>query len=187
MSGNHNNTPMIKQNNIFRFITMMLLMIIGSWTSVWGYGETKSYVYQNAGEKSASDWGNIIWTDANSAEVSFWATKNMGTAFGDLRVDAYINGSWTEILRIKVEDLKKNKYKPFSIDVTGRNVSGLRFKNEGSYTRTIKDIKVTRATNITATTTSIDFGTRTINDASITKTASFTSVSYTHLTLPTKA
>ena len=153
---------------------MLLLMIIGSWTSVWGYGETTSYVYQNAGDKSASDWGNIIWTDANSAVVSFQATKNMATAVGDLRVDAYINGSWTEILSIKVGDLEKNSYKPFSIDVTGRNVSGLRFTNEGSYTRKIKDIRVTRATNITATTTSIDFGTRTINDASITKTASFT-------------
>ena len=151
---------------------MLLLMIIGSWTSVWGYGETTSYVYQNAGDKSASDWGNIIWTDANSAVVQ--ATKNMATAVGDLRVDAYINGSWTEILSIKVGDLEKNSYKSFSIDVTGRNVSGLRFTNEGSYTRKIKDIRVTRATNITATTTSIDFGTRTINDASITKTASFT-------------
>ena len=151
---------------------MMLLMIIGSWTSVWGYGETKSYVYQNAGEKSASDWGNIIWTDANSAEVSFWATKNMGTAVGDLRVDAYINGSWTEILSIKVGDLEKNKYKPFSIDVTGRNVSGLRFTNEGSYTRKIKDIKVTRATNITATTASLAFDSQSIG-TSTTKTASF--------------
>lgn len=151
----------------------MLLMIIGSWTSVWGYGENTSYVYQNAGEKSASDWGNIIWTDANSAEVSFQAKKSAATAIGDLRVDAYINGSWTEILRIKKEELSKNTYKSFSVDVTGRNVSGLRFKNEGTYTRKIKDIKVTRATNITATTTSIDFGTRTINDASITKTASF--------------
>lgn len=157
---------------LHRMLLTILLCLVG-WGEAWAYGETTSYVYQNAGEKSASDWGNIIWTDANSALVSFQATKSMASAVGDLRVDAYINGSWTEILRIKVGELEKNKYKPFSIDVTGRNVSGLRFKNEGSYTRKIMDIRVKRATNITATTTSIDFGTRTINDASITKTASF--------------
>ena len=162
----------MKIQTIYKTITLSLLMMIFGAVRVMGYGESTSYVYQNAGEKNASNWGEIKWTDSNCATVIFDATKDMATAVGDLRVDAYINGSWVEIRSIKVGELEKNKYKPFSIDVTGKNITGLKFTNEGSYTRKVRNIQVTRATNITATTTSINFGTQAVN-ASSTKPADF--------------
>lgn len=156
---------------LHRVLLTAMLCLMG-WGEVWAYGDKPSYVYQNTSEKSASGWGEIKWEDPNSATVIFEATKNMYTAVGALRVDAYINGSWTEIRSIAVDELSKNNFKQFTIDVNGKNITGLKFTNEGSYTRTIKNIYVTRATNITATTTSLAFGSQSIG-ASTEKKASF--------------
>ena len=103
----------MKIQTTYKTITLSLLMMIFGAVRVMGYGESTSYVYQNAGEKKASDWGEIKWTDSNCATVIFDATKDMATAVGDLRVDAYINGSWVEIRRINVGELQKNNYKQF--------------------------------------------------------------------------
>ena len=101
----------MKIQTTYKTITLSLLMMIFGAVRVMGYGETTSYVYQKSGENSASGWGEITWKDPNCATVIFDATKNMSTAVGNLRVDAYINGSWVEIRSIKVGELEKNKYK----------------------------------------------------------------------------
>ncbi len=160
---------------------MMLLMIIGSWMSVWGYGDNTSYVLEDLSEReflSPNNTGNYTvngpaHTLTFQAKRTRWGltSSNNGNFFAQYSTN---NGSnWTDVKQIDLPD--RGQWYDFSC-IIPENTTHIRFieKTGGGGYKQVQNVRVTRATNITATTTSIDFGTRTINDASIAKTASFT-------------
>lgn len=160
---------------------MMLLMIIGSWTSVWGYGENTSYVLEDLTEReflSPNNTGNYTingpaHTLTFEAKRTRWGltSSNNGNFYAQYSTD---NGrNWTDVQEIDLPD--RATWYNFSC-IIPENTTHIRFieKAGGGGYKQVRNVRVTRPTNITATTTSINFGTRTINDASITKTASFT-------------
>lgn len=159
----------------------MLLMITGSWMSVWGYGENTSYVLEDLSEReflSPNNTGNYTvigpaHTLTFQAKRTRWGltSSNNGNFFAQYSTN---NGSnWTDVKQIDLPD--RGQWYDFSC-IIPENTTHIRFieKTGGGGYKQVQNVRVTRATNITATTTSIDFGTRTINDASIAKTASFT-------------
>lgn len=95
----------------------------------------------------------------------------MSTAIGDLNIMVSTDGSnWTTFKSIGVGELNKNSYKSFSYDLNNTNIRYVRFDNGGSYKRYYKNVKITRATTFSTTTTSLDFGTiHRINSAGTTK------------------
>ena len=83
----------------------------------------------------------------------------MSTAVGDLNIMVSTDGSnWTTFKSIEVGELNKNSYKSFSYDLNNTNIRYVRFDNGGSYKRYYKNVKITRATTFSTTTTSLAFG-----------------------------
>ena len=123
------------------------------------------YVLNESAESKVTDWGGLKEYDLSGpgATLTFDAHKSMATAVGKLRIDQYVNNEWKEIYSIKVGDLKKNSFSSFSCSVSS-DAKKIRFCNEGSYNRTIKNIKVTMATyadapaasSLTAPTATVD-------------------------------
>lgn len=105
------------------------------------------YVLSESAESKVTNWGGLKEYDLSGpgATLTFDAHKSMATAVGNLRIDQYVNNEWKEIYSIKVGDLKKNSFSSFSCSVSS-DAKKIRFCNEGSYNRTIKNIKVTMAT-----------------------------------------
>lgn len=133
------------------------------------------YVYYNASEFSVSSWGEsseMSLSDTDAADsISFQASKNMGTAVDPLIVYQLVNGSWGEVTRIKVGDIAKDKFKSFGPFALNRAATKIKFKG-GSYTRTIKDLKVTMAQYIeNPSATAVDCGTGALH---VTTSQSFT-------------
>lgn len=105
------------------------------------------YVLSESAESKVTNWGGLKEYDLSGpgATLTFDAHKSMTTAVGNLRIDQYVNNEWKEIYSIKVGNLKKNSFSSFSCSVSS-DAKKIRFCNEGSYNRTIKNIKVTMAT-----------------------------------------
>lgn len=163
---------------LHRVLLTILLCLVG-WGEAWGYGETTSYVLEDTSKEYSLFTiaeGSALQLSGPGKQLSFrsrstttiWGT----TGKGPIRVEASTdNGStWKEIYNTNVT----KDYATYTCDINA-DVTHIRFITTvgATLTKYYRDIYVTRATNITATTTSIDFGTRTINDAAITKTASF--------------
>lgn len=178
MSDSHANTSMMRQNNLFRFVTMMLLMIIGSWMSVWGYGEKTSYVLEDLTEREFLSPNNTGKYTINGpahtltfeAKRTRWGltSSNDGYFYAQYSTD---NGSkWTDVQKIDLPD--RATWYNFSC-IIPENTTHIRFieKVGGGY-KQVRNVRVTRATNITATTTSLSFDSQSIG-TSTTKTASF--------------
>ena len=106
----------------------------------------------DVGVGSTSD--NYTWSIANVAgTLSFEACKSMATAVGDLEIYACKAGNWEKIQTIGVGSLDRDSYKSFSYTLDPQ-VTGIRFKNAGSYTRHIQNLKVTRLPLYLTTSTS---------------------------------
>ena len=106
----------------------------------------------DVGVGSTSD--NYTWSVANVAgTLSFEACKSMATAVGDLEIYACKAGNWEKIQTIGVGSLDRDSYKSFSYTLDPQ-VTGIRFKNAGSYTRHIQNLKVTRIPLYLTTSTS---------------------------------
>lgn len=103
--------------------------------------------------------GEFTWNGINAANIlSFEAGKNMATAIGDFEVYAKIENNWKKIQTIKVGDLDGSwgnvSYKPFTYQL-GSNVSGIRFKNAGDYSRYVRNIRITRNEHLTPSSTNL--------------------------------
>lgn len=158
---------------------MMLLMIIGSWTSVWGYGENTSYVLEDLTEReflSPNNTGNYTingpaHTLTFEAKRTRWGltSSNNGNFYAQYSTD---NGSnWSDVQEIDLPD--RATWYNFSC-IIPENTTHIRFieKAGGGGYKQVRNVRVTRATNITATTASLAFDSQSIG-TSTTKTASF--------------
>ena len=166
---------------LHRMLLTILLCLVG-WGEAWAYGENTSYVLEDLTERkfaSPNKTGNYtINGPAHTLTFEAKRTKilgissNNGNFYAQYSTD---NGrKWTDVQEIDLPNIAK--WYNFSC-IIPENTTHIRFieKAGGGGYKQVQNVRVTRATNITATTTSIDFGTRTINDASIAKTASFKS------------
>lgn len=159
-----------------------ILLILAALVAGEGWAQT-SYVLEDYGEYTldVSQTGEKIELKGPGATLSFDACKTMATAVGSLEVQQSNDANnWSSLLVIKVGDLEKNSYKSFSVNMS-ESVRYIRFKtNSSSYKRKYKNIKVTRATTLATSTSSIDFGSIAVNTSS-TKQAS---VSFNNTTFP---
>lgn len=114
--------------------------------------------------------GEITWADTNAAaqltfdaKMQFWSTGNM-------EIEAYINGNWTKIQSIGTGSLSSDSYKPFSYDLAAE-VQGIRFKNAGTLSRYVKNVRISRRQHITPSATTITLPT---SEIGVQTTANFT-------------
>ena len=161
----------------------MITALIGGNGEAWAWGENTSYVLNDGNEYTLGEsaTGDKISLSGPGSKLTFEAYKTMATAVGSLEVQQSNDANnWTSLLVIKVGELDKNSYKSFSVTMS-ENVRYIRFKtNSSSYKRKYKNIKVTRATTLATSTSSIDFGSIAVNTSS-TKQAS---ISFNNTTWP---
>ena len=165
------------------YILMMITALMGGKAEAWAWGEDTSYVLNDGNEYTLGEsaTGDKISLPGPGSKLTFEAYKTAATAVGSLEVQQSNDANnWTSLLVIKVGELDKNSYKSFSVTMS-ENVRYIRFKtNSSSYKRKYKNVKVTRATTLATSTSSIDFGSITVNTSS-TKQAS---ISFNNTTYP---
>ena len=143
------------------YILMIITAVIGGNGDAWAQTQTTSYVLEDGNEYTLdeSETDDAIKLDGPGATLTFDACKTAATAVGSLEVQqSNDKNSWTKLLLIKVGDLEKNTYKSFSVNIQSTEVRYIRFKaNSTSYKRKYKNVKVTRATTLSAPST-VDMG-----------------------------
>ena len=156
----------------------MLLMIIGSWTSVWGYGENTSYVLEDLTEReflSPNNTGNYTingpaHTLTFEAKRTRWGLTSSNDGYFHAQYSTDNGRKWTDVQKIDLPN--RDTWYNFSC-IIPENTTHIRFieKVGGGY-KQVRNVRVTRATNITATTTSLAFNSQSIG-VSTTQTAGF--------------
>ena len=170
----------MKIQTIYKTITLSLLMMIFGAVRVMGYGENTSYVLNESGVKDGrgdiatytlSGSGNILTFEAKRKNSASYPTLTVSVSSDGYNY-SQIAQSWSNGGSGGLGELGSSySLHTLSIDASVRYI---KFNiSVGLYTGQLKNVKVTRATNITATTTSIDFGTQAVN-AKSTEQASFT-------------
>ena len=147
-------------------LTFMLCLMGGN--EAWG--QTTSYVLDDATEYKGGNDIHIYTLNGPGCVITFqakeqlWATSNIGVYISE------DNSSWIEIAKF---DDTETSYKSYSVTIKEEHINAkyIKFVNNGTLTKYVKDVKVTRATTLSTSTSSIDFGTQHINTSS-TKTAS---------------
>lgn len=158
---------------------MMLLMIIGSWTSVWGYGENTSYVLENTGSKQVTVMNGLSkdqevkYTLSGPGSIISVDHYKIWSATKDITVKCYESSDCSGSAVYEKTLSSSTSWKTTTIDISNYpSVRSIMFSGRGTERKYIRSVFVTRATNITATTTSLAFDSQSIG-TSTTKTASF--------------
>lgn len=171
----------MKQKLLHKYLIIIICAL--AWTT-HALAQTTSYVLDYATEQSMStnNSGSSLALSGPGATLSFQANKSMDTAIGGLYVYVSTNGgsSWTEFKDIGVSSLKKNSYKDFSYSIDA-NVTHIKFAAHGSYTKRVRNVKITRATTLsfsssdytTSSTSLADFGNVLKGSSSSKKSATF--------------
>lgn len=157
-------------------LTIMLCFMGGN--EAWGYGENTSYVCDDAGERSWSTISNsgsynlsgpgktLTFEAKRTAIFGFSNTTNF---YAQYSTDG--GNTWTNALTINLE--KTGTWYTQECEIP-ENANCVRMATEGTGptgNKQIRNVKVTRATTLSTSTSSINFGTQHINTSS-TKTAS---------------
>ncbi len=167
----------MKHNTIiYKALALSLLMIIGSVNYVWGYGGKTSYVLNQPDEISLGAYSNsngVTYELTGPAQTLSFEIKKYRGATQTTYVYGYDEyGNETEIASYSSGSLSTS-YVAKSIDISQSGYVKIKFKAGGTLNKYISKVLVTRATNITAKTTSINFGTQAVK-AKSTEQASFT-------------
>jgi len=149
-----------------KILYIILLFFTLAWsTCAFAWGETTSYVLENSSgeELSTNQNGTKLTLSGPGAKISFEAAKNMGTAIGSLFVEKSTDGSnWSTLQEIGVGSLEGSwgnfSFKSFEYNIDDINVRYIRFRSTGSYKKKYRNVKVTRATTFSTSTTSLAFG-----------------------------
>lgn len=115
------------------------------------------YVVDKTDEVTISNFstnGEITWADINAAETLTFDAKMQFWSTGNMEIEAYVNGSWNKIETIGTGSLSSDSYKSFSYPLSAE-VQGIRFKNTGTLSRYVKNVKVSRRQHITPSTTTL--------------------------------
>lgn len=144
------------KNTVKIFVCLVFLTICNL-----SYSQTTYYVLNKSDEirLQIDNTSNVYELSGPGLKLTFEAYKNARTAINNLYVNTSVDKiTWVEkVFTIKVEDLNYNSYKEFNFNLDN-SVRYLKFHNVGSYSRYIRNVKVTRATTLSSNTSSIDFG-----------------------------
>lgn len=169
----------MKQRILFLFMTVSLLFA-GS-GRLWAYGETTSYVLANTGSNEVEvmdRWSsnkNITYQLSGPGKEISVDHKHYWSATNQITVNVYesTDGSGTAVFSSKLSS--NTDWKTTIIDISAYpNARSIKFSGGGTERKYIRNVSVTRATTLSTSTSSIDFGSRDISAAAITKTASIT-------------
>ncbi len=140
---------------------LLLLALCTASLKVCAWGETTSYVLNHPDEETLNtiSTGEAMALSGPGATLTFQARKQTASSQG-LYVEISTNGgsSWTELSYINSS--LGTSYKTFTYDIS-TNVTHIRFLTKFGSTlkKYYKDVKITRATTLSTSTTSLDFGT----------------------------
>lgn len=154
----------------------MLLILLGSEGRAWAYGENTSYVCDDSKERDFSCPTMSPYTQGEYPiygpcnTVAFDVLWDGHTAFRNNKetyIEFYSDGKWKHD-NIEFEmPSSRGTWKPVTLSIPKEyeNATKIRliaYTGATGY-RKIRNVKVTRATNISATTTSLDFGSQCVN------------------------
>lgn len=159
---------------LHRLLLAAMLCLMG-WGEVWAYGDNTSYVLNEPTEFSIGAYSNksgVTYSLSGFGATLSFEIKKKKYATQTTYIYGYdASGKETEIAHYSPESLGTS-FAQKTIDISGKGFVKIKFIASGTYEKYVSNVKVTRATNITATTTSLAFDSQSIG-TSTTKTASF--------------
>ncbi|MDD6472291.1 MAG: hypothetical protein PUF62_04560 [Bacteroidales bacterium] len=164
----------MKQRILFLFMIVSLLFA-GS-GRLWAYGETTSYVLDESSEFSIGAYSNssgVEFTLSGPGATLSFSIKKKSAATQTTYVYGYDSSGNETTLGSYSSGSLTTSYVDKSIEIS-ESIVKIKFKASGTLNKYISNVKVTRATTLSTSTSSIDFGSRDISAAAITKTASIT-------------
>lgn len=144
----------MKQKLLYIIMCLTAAMWCGE---VWAWGETTSYVAERASEEDlyTAETGEKISLNGPGATVIFWARhRNSISPKVEVHTSTDNGANWTVATSIEVS----SSYTRYTYDIAS-NVNAIRFRGRGTVHKWVKDVLVTRATTLSTSTTSLDFGT----------------------------
>lgn len=159
----------IKSINLLRSLLLAVFLCLIGGNEAWAYGENTSYVLNEStevelmnGGSDASDKSYNLGGAGKTLTFEF-TTKSFATS-GNITVTGY-DANGNKVFSESFNDYKRNtwKSKTFEIDESVRTIT---FSASVFLTKYIRNVKVTRLTSLSASTSSIDFGTQDINVSS---------------------
>lgn len=148
-----------------------ILCLIG-WNDAWAYGENTSYVCNDASEKkwlTIGDTGNYSINGPaktlsfEAKRTAFWGISGNSNFYAEYSTDG--GNNWTKVLTISLSN--KDTWYSFSCEIP-ENSTNVRMITEAGATgyKQVRNVKVTRLTTLSTSTSSLDFGTQDINVSS---------------------
>ena len=148
---------------------------------LWAYGETTSYVLANTGSSEitvmtgGSINQNVKYTLSGPGQLISFEYKRGTLGTGKITVYCYESLDCSGNAVTNQSYSLSTSWQSTTIDISSYpNVRSIKFSASGTLSKYIRYLSVTRATTLSTSTSSIDFGSRDISAASITKTASIT-------------
>ena len=140
-------------------IFLIIICALAWSTGAWAWGESTSYVAERASEE-------IMWTNNEGATITlsgpgatiFFQAKKQTAAAGGLYVQVSTDGSnWTTPDGFDIASSLKTSYNDFEKNIS-TDIKYIRFKAHGTLRKYVRNVKVTRATTLSTSTTSLSFG-----------------------------
>ena len=140
-------------------IFLIIICALAWSTGAWAWGESTSYVAERASEE-------IMWTNNEGATITlsgpgatiFFQAKKQAAAAGGLYVQVSTDGSnWTTPDGFDIASSLKTSYNDFEKNIS-TDIKYIRFKAHGTLRKYVRNVKVTRATTLSTSTTSLSFG-----------------------------
>lgn len=162
-----------------RSILLTIMFCLMGGNEAWGYGENTSYVLANTGNTEIAvmnGWSQnqpATYTLSGPGQIiSVDHRKGSGVATGDITVKCYSTEDGSGSIVYEESLGTSTSYKTTTIDISQYpSIRSIVFNGGGTLSKYIRNVSVTRATTLSTSTSSIDFGTQHINTSS-TKTAS---------------
>ena len=169
------------------YILLMITALLGGNAEAWAWGENTSYVCNVPDEykhEADNGTGRLYELTGPGATLTYEACKSWSSLNGLYIETSADQSNW---ITSEMQSVGENsiggtkKWKSNSYTITDTNVRYIRFRTKASsYNKWYRNVKVTRATTLATSTSSIDFGSIAVN-TSFTKQAS---ISFNNTTYP---
>ena len=156
------------------YILLMITALLGGNAEVWAWGENPSYIFEDANERSwtsPNNSGKYDFSDRGPVKtLIFQARRKKILGFGNSKnfyAQYSVDGGnkWENALQLNLD--KTDTWYDFSCNIP-ENANCVRMVTEAGATggKYIRNVKVTRATTLATSTSSIDFGSIAVNTSS---------------------
>ena len=140
-------------------IFIIIIAALAWSTEAGAWGETTSYVAERTSEESmmTNGAGSTITLSGPGATIYFQAKKQTA-ATGGIYVQVSSDGSnWTTPDGFDIVSSLSTSYKDFDKSISA-DIKFIRFKAHGTLHKYVRNVKVTRATTLSTSTSSLSFG-----------------------------